>query len=306
MPEGISLCVRGLSKKLKQNQALDKASLEFRAGGIHGLIGPDGAGKTTLLRHLIGLLKPDSGEILWKREGKPLSFSQVRPSMAYMPQQQSLYPELSVSEHLDFFADLYNIPHEVYAKRRAELLHITRLEPFQDRPAGKLSGGMYKKLGLMCALLQSPTVILLDEPTNGVDPISRREFWDLLYRLSAQHILILFATAYMDEAARCATIHLLDKGTCLAEGKPQEVLKREKVKSFEELFIRREENPELGRSPKLKARNSKPGRSPKTPTLGRKPSASPLVSPPKLRLRAGRLEGRPPSKLATRSRKGRS
>src|SRR5439155_25501434 len=130
-------------------------------------------------------------------DSKPVPFAAVRPSMAYQPQQQSLYADLSIGEHLEFFRDLYQISHTVYAKQRQELLQITRLEEFQDRPAGKLSGGMYKKLGLMCALLQSPSVLILDEPTNGVDPISRREFWNLLYRLKEKNILILIATAYM-------------------------------------------------------------------------------------------------------------
>jgi ABC-2 type transport system ATP-binding protein len=240
MPEGISISVKNLSKRLKKNQALKEASLEFSAGHLHGLIGPDGAGKTTLMRHLMGLLRPDQGEITWAKNGKPADFLDLRPQVAYMPQTQSLYPDLSISEHLDFFRELYGIPDDLYRSRREELLHITRLASFADRPAGKLSGGMYKKLGLMCSLLRSPSVVLLDEPTNGVDPISRREFWDLLYRLAGQHILILVATAYMDEAERCFEVHLMDAGRCIAQGEPRDVLKREKAGSFEELFLRRE------------------------------------------------------------------
>ena len=124
--------------------------------------------------------------------------------------------------------------------RRAELLRITRLERFVDRPAGQLSGGMYKKLGLMCALLQSPSVLLLDEPTNGVDPISRREFWELLYRLADGAVTIVISTAYMDEAERCARVHLLDAGRTIAEGEPRRVLLDTGAKSFDELFLRRE------------------------------------------------------------------
>jgi ABC-2 type transport system ATP-binding protein len=236
----IAINVEGLKKRLRQNQALDGASLHFTEGKLHGLIGPDGAGKTTLLRHLVGLLKANSGTISYLQGGKPVDFKAVRPGMAYMPQQQSLYPDLSISEHLDFFRDLYRIPDKLYKTRRAELLGITRLGSFVDRAAGKLSGGMYKKLGLMCALLQSPNIVLLDEPTNGVDPISRREFWDLLYRMAEQRILIIVATAYMDEAERCAEVHLLDRGKCLAEGEPAAVLKKEKAHSFEEIFLRRE------------------------------------------------------------------
>jgi ABC-2 type transport system ATP-binding protein len=156
-----------------------------------------------------------------------------------MPQQQSLYPDLSISEHLDFFKELYGIKRDLYREKREELLHITRLGDFVDRPAGQLSGGMYKKLGLMCALLRSPEIMLLDEPTNGVDPISRRELWELLYRLLDQKILILVSTAYLDEAERCGSVHLLEQGKLVAEGEPRQILKREGVKSFDELFLKR-------------------------------------------------------------------
>jgi ABC-2 type transport system ATP-binding protein len=177
--------------------------------------------------------------LLYTQDGQPTVFAAVRPNFAYMPQQQSLYPDLSVSEHLDFFRDLYQIPREVYRTRRQELLHLTRLEPFCDRPAGKLSGGMYKKLGLMCALLQSPSVVLLDEPTNGVDPISRREFWELLYRLVKEQILVIISTAYMDEAERCSRVHVLNAGKILASGEPREVLRTAGVENFEQLFLAR-------------------------------------------------------------------
>jgi ABC-2 type transport system ATP-binding protein len=168
--EQISISTKGLRKRLGPNQALDGVDLRLEAGLLHGLIGPDGAGKTTLVRTLIGLLHPDEGTVTFTRGEGVVPFASVRPRMAYMPQQQSLYPDLSVSEHLDFFRDLYQVPQDVYQERRKELLHITRLTDFADRSAGKLSGGMYKKLGLMCALLQSPDVVLLDEPTNGVGP----------------------------------------------------------------------------------------------------------------------------------------
>lgn len=237
----ISIEVRHVSKKLRTNQALNDISLTFEPALLHGLIGPDGAGKTTLLRILVGLLRQDLGEIVYQENGATRSFAELRPHFAYMPQQQSLYADLSVGEHLDFFRDLYQLPVEVYATRREELLRLTRMEPFQDRPAGKLSGGMYKKLGLMCALLQSPSVVLLDEPTNGVDPISRREFWDLLYRLVRQKILVIVSTAYMDEAERCSRVHALESGRLLASGEPRSLLTEEKVDSFEELFKKRAE-----------------------------------------------------------------
>ena len=213
---------------------------------MHGLIGPEGAGKTTLLRILLGLLRPDQGRITYRDHEQAIQFEELRPSIAYMPQQQSLYPDLSVAEHLDFFRALYQIPHDIYQSRRAELLHITRLDKFEDRPAGKLSGGMYKKLGLMCALLRSPQVMLLDEPTNGVDPISRREFWDLLYRLADQKILIIITTAYMDEAERCARAHLIEAGRVIGEGEPRQLLLHEEVESFDALFIKRAQESQGG------------------------------------------------------------
>jgi ABC-2 type transport system ATP-binding protein len=235
----IGIEVHEVSKRLGPNQALDRVSLSFTPGMMHGLIGPEGAGKTTLLRTCLGLLRPDTGEIRYQVDGKPGDFARIRSDIAYMPQQQSLYPDLSIDEHLDFFRALYQIPPDVFGQRRRELLHITRLDKFSDRPAGKLSGGMYKKLGLMCALLRSPRVMLLDEPTNGVDPISRREFWELLFHLSSQRILIVVATAYMDEAERCAAVHLIESGHVIAEGEPLALLQRENMASFDELFIRR-------------------------------------------------------------------
>jgi ABC-2 type transport system ATP-binding protein len=237
---GIGIEVAGLRKKLGPNQALDGTSFGFEPGLLHGLIGPDGAGKTTLLRILMGLLKPDAGTVAFARDGALLDFPAVRAGMAYMPQRQSLYADLSVGEHLDFFRDMYSLPEDVYRERRAELLGITRLEKFTERAAGQLSGGMYKKLGLMCSLLQSPTVLLLDEPTNGVDPISRREFWELLYRLVESRVTIVVSTAYMDEAERCARVHLLDRGRALAEGEPRAVLAAEGVESFDAFFLKRE------------------------------------------------------------------
>jgi ABC-2 type transport system ATP-binding protein len=228
---------------------LDHITLEFSSNSVgvpeniqgimHGVIGPEGAGKTTLMRILLGLMKPQSGIVRYRRGDMEVDFEEVRPSVAYMPQQQSLYPDLSISEHLDFFRSLYGISPEDYRLKREELLHITRLAEFVDRPAGKLSGGMYKKLGLMCALLRSPRVILLDEPTNGVDPISRREFWELLYRLADQKILIVVTTAYMDEAERCSQVHLLEQGRVIAQGEPRKLLESENVRTFDELFLKR-------------------------------------------------------------------
>lgn len=236
--DAIDIEARDLRKKLGPNQALAGVSVDFPAGLMHGVIGPEGAGKTTLLRTLIRLLRPDSGEVRYAEGGKPAEFARLRSQIAYMPQQQSLYGDLSVDEHLRFFRDLYSIPPDEFRRKREELLHITRLEEFVDRPAGRLSGGMYKKLGLMCSLLRSPRVMLLDEPTNGVDPISRREFWSLLNRLMRPNILIVLATAYLDEAERCGRVHLLEEGKLVASGEPERLLEKEGVESFDALFIK--------------------------------------------------------------------
>jgi len=238
----ISISVHGVRKSFGSVTALKDISIEFDSGAMHGVIGPEGAGKTTLMRVILGLLKPQQGKIEFRRGGQLVEFETVRPSIAYMPSSQSLYPDLSIGEHLDFFKELYGITAADYEKRRTELLHITRLSDFLDRPAGKLSGGMYKKLGLMCALLRSPQVMLLDEPTNGVDPISRREFWELLYRLADQKILIVVTTAYMDEAERCSEVHLMEDGQVIANGAPRTLLEKEQVRTFDELFLKRSQN----------------------------------------------------------------
>jgi len=235
----VSISVQEIRKVFGKTRALDGMTLDFASGIMHGVIGPEGAGKTTLMRIILGLLKPTGGSVEFLSNGTRVDFAAIRPHIAYMPQQQSLYPDLSINEHLNFFKDLYGIPRNLYREKREELLHITRLGDFANRPAGQLSGGMYKKLGLMCALLRSPEIMLLDEPTNGVDPISRRELWELLYRLSDQKILILVTTAYLDEAERCGSVHLLEQGKLVAEGEPRQILEREGVKSFDELFLKR-------------------------------------------------------------------
>jgi ABC-2 type transport system ATP-binding protein len=235
----VSISVQGVRKAFRKFPALHGVSLEFEAGRMHGIIGPEGSGKTTLLRILLGLLVPDQGSIAYFEGGRPASLEAIRTRISYMPQTQSLYADLSIKEHLEFFRDLYGIEPADYERKKEELLRVTRLADFQDRPAGHLSGGMYKKLGLMCALLRSPRVMVLDEPTTGVDPISRRELWDLLYRLLEQDILILVTTAYLDEAERCSKVHLVESGVVVASGEPRKLLEAEGARSFDELFIRR-------------------------------------------------------------------
>lgn len=236
----IQIEARQLSRRFGDVQALDSVSLVFEPGRIHGLIGPEGAGKTTLIRTLLGLLDCKQGMVLYERDGQEAGLADVRDVLAYMPEKQNLYGDLSVMEHLLFFKDMYGISHKEFEEKSERLLRLTRLDRFVDRPAGKLSGGMYKKLGLMCALLRSPEMVLLDEPTNGVDPISRREFWDLLYQLAQQQrITVLMATAYMDEAERCTKVHLLEAGRVIACGEPASLLRQYQVNDFNDLFIRK-------------------------------------------------------------------
>ncbi|MBR1777334.1 MAG: ABC transporter ATP-binding protein [Alphaproteobacteria bacterium] len=239
MNNPVSVKIENVSRRFGNVQALDGVSMNFAAGRLHGMIGPAGSGKTTMLRIMLELLNKDSGSVTYFENGAPVAFEEIRDEIAYMPEKQSLYADLSIEEHMRFFADMYAIDKKTYAERAGKLYRITRLDKFKDRPAGKLSGGMYKKLGLMCSLLRSPRVILLDEPTNGVDPISRREFWDVLNQSAADGILVIMTTAYMDEAERCAEVHLIENGVVLDEGDPAELLKKEDTDNFDQFFIKR-------------------------------------------------------------------
>ncbi|WP_413574583.1 ABC transporter ATP-binding protein [Bdellovibrio sp. HCB290] len=235
----MEITVQDLFKKMKKVPALKGLSMQFQDGLVHGIIGPEGAGKTTLMRHLMGLLKADQGRIQYFKDGVEQSFADVRRNLAYMPQTQSLYGELSIHEHLEFFKTLYGLEDSTYRERRQKLLAMTRLDRFEDRLASQLSGGMYKKLGLICSLLASPEVLFLDEPTNGVDPLSRRDFWKLLYEFREQeNITILVTTSYMDEALKCEDVHLLFDGKTLLEGPPDKILRQEKCETFDEVFLR--------------------------------------------------------------------
>lgn len=239
MNKQIGIDISGVTKRFGSVVALDDVSMQFNPGTLYGVIGPAGAGKTTLFRLMLHLMKQNSGTIAYTSGGAPIDFEDARASIAYMPQSQSLYADLSVDEHLDFFRRLYGIPDNEYKKKRAELLHMARLDKFLDRTAGNLSGGMYKKLGLICALLRSPRVMLLDEPTNGVDPISRREFWDLLHNAQQQGILVIMTTAYMDEAERCSSVVLMERGHVLGTGEPRELLRTSHAANFDEYFLKR-------------------------------------------------------------------
>ena len=211
---------RSVRRAFGSKIALDGASVVVRAGELVGLVGPDGAGKTTLLRAMTGLVDVDAGEALVRGVRWNEAPAELRESLGYMPQQYGLYADLSVDENLRFFADLFGLHRRDLAERRARLLALTRLQHVVDRPAGALSGGMYKKLAVACALLHRPDVLVLHEPTNGVDPVSRRELWELLHEFVREGMGVLIATPYMDEAARCSRVVLLAHGRVLAEGPP--------------------------------------------------------------------------------------
>jgi ABC-2 type transport system ATP-binding protein len=217
---------RALTRSFGATRALAGVSLALREGELVGLVGPDGAGKSTLLRALTGLIDVDGGEARVLDVPWPQAPPEAREQLGYMPQQYSLYTDLSVDENLRFFGDLFDLPRAVFRERRARLLAITQLEAAKDRPAGALSGGMYKKLAVACALLHRPRMLVLDEPTNGVDPTSRRELWALLYEFVNDGMGVLVATPYMDEAARCGRVALLHAGKILAEGEPGQLVDR--------------------------------------------------------------------------------
>ncbi len=235
----VAIDIRNVSKRFKGASALNDVSMHFETGKLYGIIGPAGAGKTTLFRLMLRLMRCDGGDVSYSMDGKSVRFDDFSQHIAYMPQSQSLYADLSVAEHLDFFKRLYGINEDDFKRRRDELVHLARLDKFMDRTAGHLSGGMYKKLGLMCALLRSPKVMLLDEPTNGVDPISRREFWSLLHASLNQGILVIMTTAYMDEAERCSEVVLMEQGDVLAAGEPKDLLARYGCANFDEFFLNR-------------------------------------------------------------------
>jgi ABC-2 type transport system ATP-binding protein len=212
------------SKKGPPVQALDGVSLEVRPGELTALIGPDGAGKTTLIRLAAGLLRADSGTLKVLGVDVAVNPQRVQDRISYMPQRFGLYEDLTVAENLDLYADLYGITGEQRAQRYPQLMEMTALAPFKKRLAGQLSGGMKQKLGLACTLVRSPELLLLDEPTVGVDPLSRRELWEIVRHLvTDEGMTVLLSTAYLDEAERCSHVVLLHQGKVLSQGTPSEV-----------------------------------------------------------------------------------
>ena len=213
----------GLGRRFGERWAIRGLDLSVQAGEIFGLVGPDGAGKTTTMRLLTTLLEPTEGEA-WVdglhagRDAEP-----IKERIGYMSQRFGLYPDLTVQENIDFYADLYGVGPAERSGRMERLLAFSNLTPFRRRLAGNLSGGMKQKLGLACALIHTPRVLFLDEPTNGVDPVSRRDFWRILYQLLQEKVTIFVSTAYLDEAERCNRIALLHEGRLLACDTPEGV-----------------------------------------------------------------------------------
>ena len=205
-----------LTKRFNGATAVDGLSLQVAPGEIFGLIGPDGAGKTTTLRMLTAILDPSDGEAWVLGRHTVREAEQIKPDIGYMSQRFGLYPDLTVMENLDFYADLYEVPQRGRDARIERLLAFSNLAPFRRRQAGNLSGGMKQKLGLACALVHTPQVLFLDEPTNGVDPVSRRDFWRILYQLLKEGVTIVVTTAYLDEADRCHRVALLHQGRLVA------------------------------------------------------------------------------------------
>ena len=203
---------RGVTRSFGPIAAIRSASFEVARGEIFGLVGPDGAGKSTIMRMLAGVLPPHGGEIRVEGIDVAADPERVRPYVSYMPQRFGLYDDLTVAENIYFYATLFEVPGRVRRERGGELLAAAGLARFQARLAGQLSGGMKQKLGLVCALIHTPKVLLLDEPTTGVDPVSRRDFWGILYGLREHGVTILITTAYMDEAERCSRLALLHQG----------------------------------------------------------------------------------------------
>ncbi len=212
-----------LSKEFNGMPAVCRLNLEVQPGEIFGLVGPDGAGKTTIMRLLTSIMEPSSGDAWVQGLHSVRDAEAIKEKIGYMSQRFGLYADLTVQENVDFYADIYGVPRRGREKTIDELLSFSALTPFKKRFAGNLSGGMKQKLGLACALIHTPEVLFLDEPTNGVDPVSRRDFWRVLYQLRQKGVTIVVSTAYLDEAERCSRLGLLHQGNLLSVGSPREI-----------------------------------------------------------------------------------
>ena len=216
----IAVRAHGLTRHFRAVRAVDELTFSVRRGELFGLVGPDGAGKTTTLRLLAGVLRPTAGDAILGGASVTRDPESVKRRIAYMAQRFGLYADLTVAENLRFYADLYEVPPAERSARLERLYRFSNLGPFADRLAGKLSGGMKQKLALSCCLVHTPEILLLDEPTFGVDPISRRDLWLIVHGMVAAGVTAIVSTAYMDEAERCDRVALLDRGRLLALDTP--------------------------------------------------------------------------------------
>jgi len=212
---GPTVVVESLTKRFAALTVVDRLSLTVNRGEIFGLVGPDGAGKTTMMRMLAGVMQPDGGSIVIDGIDVVSDPESGKTHLSYMPQRFGLYEDLTVGENIRFYADLFEVPADMREQRSTRLLEASGMAQFRRRLAGQLSGGMKQKLGLTCALVHTPKILLLDEPTTGVDPVSRRDFWRILYGLREEGVTILITTAYLDEAERCNRLALLHRGRVL-------------------------------------------------------------------------------------------
>lgn len=229
---------RDLTRRFGDLTAVDRLNLAVAPGEIFGLVGPDGAGKTTTLRMLCGLVSPSEGSARVAGHDVVTEAQEVKDQIGYMAQRFGLYQDLTVEENMNFYGDLFGIVGAERQELTARLLRMTRMEPFRNRRGGQLSGGMKQKLALMCTLLHRPQVLFLDEPTNGVDPVSRRDFWTILYQLLKDGITIFMTTAYLDEAARCNRVGLMHRGKLIRCNTPELLQQEAGVDSLEGVFVK--------------------------------------------------------------------
>lgn len=213
--------IKNLHKSYETTKAVNGITLSVNKGEMFGLVGPDGAGKTTTIRIMCGLLNPDEGTVSLLAKNIVTEKKSIQKSIGYLSQKFSLYGDLTIDENIEFFADIHNV--KDFKQRRDELLEFTRLKPFRDRLADKLSGGMKQKLALACSLIHKPEILFLDEPTTGVDPVSRRDFWKILSNLMKEGITILMTTPYLDEAERCNRVAMMSKGEIIAIDTPKKI-----------------------------------------------------------------------------------
>jgi len=222
----LSIQTTNLTKSFESLTAVKNLNLEVKTGEIFGLVGPDASGKTTTLRMLCGILPPDGGEATVAGCDIRKEVESLKEKVGYLPQRFGLYGDLTVLENIQFYADLYQVSKKSRIERIERLLQFANLKPFGKRKAQDLSGGMRQKLGLICALIHTPQILFLDEPTTGVDPLSRRDFWVILYDLLKEGVTILFSTSYLDEAERCSRVGLIYQGDLLIAGTPSAVKAR--------------------------------------------------------------------------------